>query len=370
MATGAAGAAPVGAAGREPGGEDAGRERDDSGQADDAGAAPAGGKTDEAPAGSLSEADALTLLRKSREDGDTDGIDRALKVLMPGSKGLGEFNVDGARYGEFRTTHRKAQRKLDDRAAQLHTEAQNLERGRAVLAQVVQRLEPIEQLVIAAQDESPAGVAKFVELIEKATKKPINETLRRHLSNKLDKPGDPEVEALKRELASERQARLDRERKEEEARQTHARTQEIQRHLVFLDETLGKHDDQRVRALVKTQAGMRAIFEAQKAHYNSTTRSTLSAEQAAKFVLEQKAKELEPWQQVLGGGTAQTPVASAQPVPVPATGSGSGNQPAPPDRARSLGSRGAAPASGGGGRTLSDTELYEKYERLHKVAGG
>jgi len=367
MAARAAAAAPAGATGREPGGADAGGERDSAGgdgAPDDASAAAARAKADEAPAGSLSEEGALALLRKSREDGDTDGIDRALKVLMPGSKGLSEFNVDGKRYGELRTVTKRAQKKLDEREAAIGTREQNLQRGMATLEQVVQRYQPIEQLLVAAQDDSPEGVAKFVELVEKATRKPINETLKRHLNHKLDKPGDPEVEALKRELRSEKEARLERERKEEEARQQQARTQEIQRHLVFLDETLSKHDDSRVRALVKSPAGMRAIFEAQKAHYNPQSRTTLSAEQAARFVLEQKQKELEPWQQVLGSRSAPAEGATA-----PAVGKQEAIAPAPSERVRALGSRGASPASGGGGRHLSDAELFEKYERLAKVAG-
>lgn len=364
VAARAAGAAPAGATGAAPGGEDAGAERDDGGQADDAGAAPGEGKADGAPAGALSETDAIALLRKSRDDGDTDGIDRALKVLLPGSKGLGEFNVDGKRYGELRTVTKRVQKKLDERAAQLDTREHNLQRGMGVLEQTVARLQPIEQLVIAAQDDSPEGVAKFVELIEKATKKPLNETLKRHLNHKLDKPGDPEVEALKRELKTERETRLERERKEAEARQQQAQRDEIQRHLVFLDETLSKHEDQRVRALVKTQEGMREIFLAQKAHYNPQTRTTLSAEQAAQFVIQQAQKRLEPWQQVLGARSAP----AAEPA-TPAVGKQEAIAPAPTDRARPLGSRGAAPASGGGGRTLSDAELFEKYERLAKVAG-
>lgn len=293
-------------------------------------------------------------------------MDRALKVLLPGSKGLSEFNVDGKRYGELRTVTKRVTKRLDERSAHLDTREQNLQRGMGVLEQAVARLQPIEQLVIAAQDESPEGVAKFVELVEKVTKKPINETLRRHLSHKLDKPGDPEVEALKRELKTEKEKREARERAELEARQKQVRTQEIQRHLAFLDETLSKHDDQRVRALVKTPAGMRAIFEAQQAHYNGQTRTTLSAEQAAKFVLTQKAKELEPWQQVLG--TRSVPAAEPA-TPAVAKQEAIATGPAPSDRVRPLGSRGAAPASGSGGRALSDAELFEKYERIAKVAG-
>lgn len=366
MAARAAGAAPAGAAGREPGGEDAGAERDaagSDGEADDARAAAAKGETDDAPAGSLSEADAIALLRKSRDEGDTAGIDRALKVLMPGSKGLDEFNVDGKRYAELRTTNKRAQKKLDDRAAQLQTEAQNLERGRAVLQQVVQRLEPIEQLVIAARADSPEGVAKFVEALEKLTNKPLNETLKRHLNHKLDKPGDPEVEALKRSLKETTDKLAERERKEAEAREQQARAREIQGHLAFIDETLSKHDDQRVRTLVKSPEGLKLIFLAQRQHYNDRTRTTISAEQAAKLVLEQKQKELEPWQQVLGA-----PSAPAAPGATPAVEKGEPIAP-PADRARTLGSRGAAPASGTGGRKLTDAELFEKYERLAKVAG-
>lgn len=356
VAADSAAAAPAGATGVSPRGEDAGRERDGAGEgeADDAGAAPA---KDEKAAAELSESDAITLLRKAREDGDTDGIDRALKVLMPGSKGLGEFNVDGKRYGELRAVTNKERKKLDARATELDTREQNVARGLAQVEQLVARYQPIEKLLVAAQGDD---VDAFIELIEKATKKPINETVKRHLDKKLGKPGDPEVEALKRELRAEKEKREERERLEREAREQAAHKDQIQRHLVFLDETLSKNDDHRVRALVKTTAGMRAIFETQKAHYNAQSRTTISAEQAAKLVLEQKAKELEPWQQVLRAA----PSAPAAQAPSNADGKQEA-MPASSDRVRPLGTRGSS--ASGPGRHLSDTELFEKYERLAKL---
>lgn len=353
------GAGATGAPGSDAGGEDAGTERDATGgETDDAGAASGGRKTDAAPAAVLSESDAIALARKAHAAGDLDELDRALKAILPGSKGIAEFNVDGKRYGEFRAASARRARKLDDREATLGTREQNLQRGMSVLEQVVQRLEPIEQLVKAAEDDSPAGVAKFVELIEKVTRKPINETLKRHLNHKLDKPGDPEVEALRRELNAERTARQERERKEAEARQQQARTQEIQRHLVFLDQTLGAHADPAVRELVKSRDGIAAIFRAQESRYNPQTRTTISPEQAAKLVLAERS--------VLGGSKpAATPPANGDGKQEPSTQTPA---PASNDRARSLGSRGSAPASPGT-RRLSDAELFEKYERLAKIAG-
>lgn len=361
VAAGAATAAPAGAARVSPRGEDAGAERDDGGSADDDAApdadrAKADGADKEA-ATELSEADAIALARRAHAEGDTDALDRALKAILPGSKGLSEFAVDGKRYGELRAVTNRAQKKLDARGKELDTREANVSRGLAQVEQLVQRYQPIETLLRAAQGDD---VDAFITLVEKATGKPINETVKRHLDKKLGKPGDPEVEALKRELRAEKDKREERERAEQLQREQAAHKDQIQRHLVFLDETLSKSDDSRVRALVKTPAGMRAIFEAQKANYNAQTRTTLSAEQAARFVLEQKQKELEPWQQVLGG--------SAQPTPNPATKSESGNQPAPSERVRALGNRGASPASGGAQR-LNDTELFEKYERLAKLAG-
>lgn len=348
--------APARAAGDDPGRQDPGAERDDAASGDAADAASdAAPPAEKAPDAALSESDAIALLRKSRDEGDTDGIDRALKALLPDSKGLSEFNVDGKRYAELRTVTRRTQKKLDARAAELQTEAENLKRGRAVLEQVVQRLTPLESLLQKAERGDEDAVDAVVEFVEKASKKKFNDIAKLHLDRKLGKQVDPEVAALKQELKAEKEARLAREKQEEEAREHQSRTQQIGRHLAFLNQTLAQHADPAVAALVSTKEGMRAIFEAQRDHYNPQTNTTLSAEQAAKFVLDQKRKELEPWQRVLGGGSRPAPA-----LPAPA--------PAPTPRATPL--RQSASASGPGGRALSDNELYEKYERIAKLAGG
>lgn len=349
--------APAGrASGYEPGGADAGTDGDGSGseagRPDEAGDPEA--EAAEKPAAPLSEADAVALLRKARADGDTDGIDRALKALLPDSKGLSEFNVDGGRYAQFRSVVNRATKKLDSRAAEVTTREQNVARGLAQVEQLVQRYQPIETLLHKAQGDD---VDAFVELLEKATGKPLNDTLKRHLDKKLGKPVDPELDAVKRELRSEKEARLERERKEQEQRDVASRTQEIRGHLEFLHSTLSQDQDARVVALVGTREGMRAVFEAQQQHYNPQTRQTLSAQQAARWVLEQKQKELEPWQRVLAPKALPPPAASTA-TPTPET-----------PRVRSLPSRGASPASGGAQR-LSDADLFEKYERLAKLSNG
>lgn len=345
------------AAGDAGGGEDAGAERDGRGS-EEGRPDPAGDPEAEAakPA-ALSESDAIALLRKSRDEGDTAGIDRALKALLPDSKGLSEFNVDGKRYGEFRGVVKRATAKLTKREEAVSTRERNVATGLAQVEQLVARYQPIETLLQKAQGDD---VDAFVELLEKATGKPLNDTLKRHLDKKLGKPSDPELDAVKRELRSEKEARLERERKEAEERDTAARTAEIRNHLGFLHTTLSAHDDPRVQALVGTREGIKAIFEAQQAHYNPQTRQTISAAAAAKYVLEQKQKELEPWQRVLGGSSAPAakPTAPADPK----------REPIETPRVRALPSHGGAPASGGAQR-LSDTELFEKYERLAKLAG-
>jgi hypothetical protein len=300
----------------------------------------------------------VALLRQARADGDTAGIDRALKALLPDSKGLGEFQVDGKRYGEFRTVVKRAKEKIEARAASVATREQNVARGLAQVEQLVQRYQPIETLLQKAQGDD---VDAFVELLEKATGKPLNDTLKRHLDKKLGKPVDPELDAVKRELRSEKEARLDRERKEQEAREVATRTTAIRSHLEGLHQTLSQDQDARVVALVGTREGMKAVFEAQQAHYNPQTGQTLTPAAAARWVLQQKQKELEPWQQVL----APKALPAAQPT---ATADPKGEPIATP-RVRSLPSRGASPASGGAQR-LTDAELYEKYERLAKLSNG
>jgi len=288
-------------------------------------------------------------------------MDRALKALLPDSKGLSEFAVDGKRYAQFRATTARANKRLDERSTALDGREANLQRGMGVLEQVVQRLEPVEKLLEAAKDDSDEGHEALVALVETLTKKKLNETTRRLLDKKLGKPTDPKVEALERELRAEKEKREARERAEEEAHQTAARQTEIRQHVQFLHQTLSKHDDHQVRTLASTRQGMMAIFEAQQQHYDRRTGKTLSAEQAARYVLEQKKKEIEPWQRVLG---AKAPEPAATPTPAPPT------TPATPEaRVRSLGSRGSAPAAAGTAGTLSDAELFDKYERLAKLAG-
>lgn len=351
-------APPARASGYEPGGEDAGRDGDGSGSEEgrpDAAGDPEA-EAEAAKSAPLSEADAVALLRQARAAGDTEGIDRALKALLPDSKGLSEFNVDGKRYGEFRSTVKRATDKIKARAAELDTREQNVSRGLAQVEQLVQRYQPIETLLQKAQGDD---VDAFVELLEKATGKPLNDTLKRHLDKKLGKPVDPELDAVRRELRSEKEARLDRERKEQEARDVATRTTAIRTHLEGLHQTLAKDADPRVVALVGTREGMRAVFEAQQQHYNPQTGQTLTPAAAARYVLQQKQKELEPWQQVLAPKSlpAGNPTAAADPKGEPIT----------TPRVRSLPSRGAAPASGGAQR-LSDAELFEKYERLAKLS--
>lgn len=336
---------------------DGARAADDEGAADD----PHAGDPDPAAAGVLSEAEAVALLRAARASGDREGIDRALKALLPDSKGLSEFNVDGNRYAEFRLTVKREKDKLAERDTDLSTRERNVSTGLAQVEQLVSRYQPIEQLVQAAQGEDDEAVEAFVTLLQKLTKKPLNETVKRHLDRKLSKPSDPEVDALRRELKGERELREKRERDETEARQQAEQRGQIQRHLVFLDQELSKSTDARVVALVKSPAGMRAIFQAQRDHYDKKSGNTLTPEQAARFVLEQKQKELEPWQAVLGGGNA------APALPAPAT---TPNEPAAAPaarRAKPLGARGAS-ASNGARKPLSDNELFEKYERLARLS--
>jgi len=317
--------------------------------------APGPGKADAPPAAPLTESEAIAKAREAWKAGDNEGLDAALKAILPGSKGLSEFAVDGKRYGELRAVTKKANAKLEARAAELDARERNVSTGLAQVEQLVQRYQPIEELLSKARGDD---VDAYISLIEKATGKPLNETVKRHLDKKLNKPGDPEVENLKRELAAERGKREDRERQEQEqvARQAHAK--QIEGHLVFLDQRLSASPDPRVVALVKSPAGMRAIFQAQQAAYDRQTNSTLSPEQAALQVIAQKQKELEPWQQVLAPGQrAASAPASTAAAPVPET----------TKRAKPLGNRGAASASKGASR-LSDPDLFAKYERLAKLA--
>lgn len=354
----------------QPARSDAGRDGKDSqasrsadseaaeGAADDAGSGEADGApaSEAAPASaaieSLSESEAISKARAAWKAGDNEGLDAALKAILPGSKGLSEFAVDGKRYGELRAVTKRANAKLEARAAELAARERNVSTGLAQVEQLVQRYQPIEELLSKAKGDD---VDAYISLIEKATGKPLNETVKRHLDKKLNKPGDPEVENLKRELAAERGKREDRERQEQDqvARQAHAK--QIEGHLVFLDQQLSKSADPRVVALVKSPEGMRAIFQAQQSAYDRRNNTTLSPEQAALQVIAQKQKELEPWQRVLSPAqqAAASPTATSTPAPT--------------QRAKPLGNRNAASASKGG-RTLSDPDLFAKYERLAKLA--
>jgi hypothetical protein len=334
----------------------------DADPADPDGGDPAARKADDPPPEApLSEADAIALARKAHADGDTEALDRALKAILPGSKGLSEFAVDGKRYAELRLVTGKERKKLDARAAELDGREHNVQRGIAMVEQLVARYQPFEQLVQALDKDDAEG---FAEQFQKITKRSLNDILRRDLDKKLGKKTDPEVEALKQELRAEREARERREAEERAAREHRARAEQIQGHLNFIVETLGNHSDARVSALANTNEGLREIFLEQKAAFDPRTRQTITPEVAARRVIERKAKELEPWQRVLGGAPRQLPAASAA---APTSSAPPSSAPAPA-RATPLGSSGAAPASGAG-RKLSDPELFEKYERLAKLAG-
>lgn len=296
----------------------------------------------------------MAAARKAHAAGDTAELDRVLKELLPGSKGLSEFTADGSRYAEFRKTAKKTADKLAEKDADLTQREANLQRGLAAMEQTVARYQHIEQML----DRSKTDDDAFVELLEQRTGKKLNEIAKRRLDKALAKPVDPHVAELERQLKAEREARETKERQEQEQRQQQERTQQIQRHLIFLDQELGKSADPRVVALVKTPEGMRAIFDAQQAHYDPRTRLTLSPEQAARYVLEEAQKKLAPWQRVLGGGA---PPAAAAPAAAPAA------TPAPAPRVKTL--TRSASASGGGNRPLSDNELFEKYERLARLPG-
>lgn len=322
------------------------------GEADDEAA-----KAPEAQPAALTEADAIALARKAHAAGDMNELDRALKAILPGSKGLSEFAVDGKRYGEFRVITSRERKKLDARAGELDGREANLKRGMALVEQLVARYQPFEQLVQALDKDDAEA---FAEQFEKVAKRSLNDVVRRDLDRKLGKKSDPEVDALRRELRAEKEAREARERKEQEALAHRERATQIQGHLNFLTETLGQHSDARVSALVSTPEGLREIFLEQKAAYDPRTRSTITPEKAALNVIERKAKELEPWQRVLGRG-------SSPPAVITTTAEEKREPSAPPTpRALPLGSSGGAAASAGG-RKLSDNELFDKYERLHKI---
>lgn len=269
-------------------------------------------------------------------------------MLLPDSKGLGEFTADGSRYAQFRQAVKKQSDKLTERETDVAAREQNLQRGLQQMEATVARYQQVEQLLDKAKTDDDT----FVAILEQRTGKKLNDVMKRRMEKSLGKETDPEVVQLRNELRQEREAREARERQEQEARQQGEQREKIQRHLVFLDDTLSKSQDPRVVALVKTPEGMRAIFEAQRAHYDQRTGVTLSPEQAAQFVLSEKQKELEPWQRVFGGA----PAAASGPPPGPAA--------AP--RARPLPRQASA---SNGGRKLSDPELFEKYERLARLPG-
>jgi hypothetical protein len=273
---------------------------------------------------------------------------------MPDSKGLDEFHADGSRYAEFRQTVKKASDKLSQRETAVAEREQNYERGMAVMQGLVKKYEATEQLLEKARSDDLA----FVELVEQRTGKKLNDVIRRQLERQLGTKTDPEVAQLKNELKAEREQRLERERKEAEAREHQQRTEQIQRHLVFLDQELSKSPDPRVVALAKTPEGMRAIFDAQQQHFDPRSNRTLSPEQAARFVLEQTEKQLAPWRGVFGWQSQEPSAAAAAPEPAPA--------PAP--AARTLSSRRAASVSRPA-RPPTDAELFEKYERLARLPG-
>lgn len=302
----------------------------------------------------LSDADAVTKARKAFAAGDTEALDLALKAILPGSKGLSEFTADGKRYAELRAVSIKRRQQAEARDAKLNERESNLAQGRKVLDEVVARYKPLEDLLALASKDDDASIDAFVAFVEKATRKPLNDTVKRHLDRKLNKPGDPELEAVKRELRAEKDKREAREREEENAKASRAHVEQIQRHLVFLDQTLKTHADPRVRSLIASPEGMREVFKAQERHYDRARNATLSPEQAALWVLEQKQKELEPWQRVLGGAPPPKALPAA-PEPPKAT-----------PRAKPLGSRGNG-ASGGARGRLNDQDLFAKYERLAKL---
>lgn len=296
----------------------------------------------------------MKLLRDSRASGDKDGIDRALKALMPDSKGLGEFTADGSRYAEFRKTAKKTADKLAAQQADIDKKIADYNQGLQVMEGLVQKYQATEQMVELAKTDDAA----FVQLVEQRTGKKFNDVAKRVLEKALGKQTDPELAAVKAELKAEREARLEQQRKEQEQREHQARTEQIQRHLVFLDQTLSQSQDPRVVALAKTPEGMRAIFEAQQAHYDPRTNVTLTPEQAAHYVLEQAEKNLQPWQRVFGWQSQ--PPAQAAPAEPP---------PPPAPRARTLSAARATSASGGKTPVLSDAQLFEKYERIARLPG-
>lgn len=331
----------------DPSHADEGSTDDDADGAERRGAAD-GKKPDAAASGVTADVDAA---RAAWAKGDTKALDAALKKILPGSKGLAEFTVDGKRWNEVRTVVAKRKAELDTRAAELDTREGRYKQGMAMLDSLVQRYEPIEKLVQLAES---GDVDAFVELVEKTTKKSLNDTVKRHLDRKLGKPEDPHLSALERELKAEREARQALERKlDDDKRQTET-NQKIQRHLVFLNDTLKGHEDPAVRALVASPAGMRAIFEAQRAAYDSRTDRTLTPAQAALQVIAAKRRELEPWV----GLISPTPPDKALPAAAP---------PAPAPRGRSLNNRGGGASSAG--RRLTDNEMFEKYERMAKMGG-
>lgn len=333
----------------EPDDEDAHAEDSTTAEADAAGRRdPAdAAEPDPAATGSVTEAALVASARAAWETGDKDALDKALKQLLPGSKGLSEFAVDGSRWTALRTVASKRKAAADKRDAELSTREANYQRGLAQMNALVERYSPIEQLVQAAEGDD---VDAFVTLIEKVTRKPVNDTVKRHLDKKLNKPVDPHLDAMQRQLKEEREAREALERQLREDKASVENRTRIQNHLHYLDQTLSKHGDARVRELVATPAGMRAIFEAQQQHYDPATGRTISADRAALWVLEQKQKEFEPWQRVLA------------PRPAPALPAAA---PEPKPTARPLGSRGGG--ASGPGRKLSDVEMFEKYERMAKL---
>ncbi len=290
----------------------------------------------------------LVKARQLAEQGDLDG---AIKLAF--GKDAAAFRLNSARWAEWRKTQDKANKVVSEREQRIAGAVKQLEQKYGPLVEA--------QKLFAAEDYEGAFQKAFGLDLNSFQKKALGKF---HGKN-------PEVEALKKQLAD----RDERERQREEAwKQQQAQQAEAQQHRANVNavtQHLGASDDPQLAALSAKPRFVRLVYKEYLTRVNRGEPSSLllvqaCAEEVRDGIFSEFGEAFVPRDLSASGSLNPGSITPGRPHQA-------GKKPARPGAASaapiSLSQRGASEASPPG-RELSDAELFRKYAELAKTSTG
>ncbi len=245
-----------------------------------------GGDEPEAETGSASKS-----ARELLEAGDLEGAFKAAFGKSPS-----EFNINSKRWAEFRKGTAKERAKLNEAYSAARNDIERREhQTRQLLREAREEVRPYQNMVEAKKLYAAGDVAAAVKLAFEDDASEFNKKILRQAHGK-----NPEVEALRNELAREREERAAKERAAAEQQAEHAAREQRQANFTWVRDNLGALSEPEYAEAAKRPRFVADVLRVLEDHYDEETNATLPLSQAAEMVLE-------AWREHFGASFGSSP---------------------------------------------------------------